>query len=169
VTTCDSLRLEEDRFPSAHSPPENKLYSPIRWIAVSNEHRRCRSRTSLTNAIAVGGAANLYNLQAREPTGIVPPEQYEEIQNRIGNAFKAINDPVTNEPVFEIIIEKPREADLLAKKTAFLSEITRDFCCPHHEQSGAVRPRRIKRSSGHIAGGKEGICLGTTRAGVTLR
>ena len=35
--------------------------------------------TSLTNAVTVGGAANIYiNLQGREPTGIVPLEQYEE-------------------------------------------------------------------------------------------
>ena len=34
---------------------------------------------SLTNAVTVGGAANIYiNLQGREPTGIVPLEQYEE-------------------------------------------------------------------------------------------
>ena len=36
--------------------------------------------TSQTNAVTVGGAANIYiNLQGREPTGIVPPEQYEDI------------------------------------------------------------------------------------------
>ena len=51
--------------------------------------------TSQTNAVTVGGAANIYiNLQGREPTGIVPPEQYEELQKQIENAFKVINDPV---------------------------------------------------------------------------
>jgi predicted AlkP superfamily phosphohydrolase/phosphomutase len=73
--------------------------------------------TSWTNAVAVGGAANVYiNLQGREPTGIVPLEQYEDLQNQIENAFKAINDPVTNEQVFEIILKKPRAEDILQKK-----------------------------------------------------
>ena len=76
--------------------------------------------TSQTNAVTVGGAANIYiNLQGREPTGIVPPEQYEELQKQIENAFKVINDPVTNEHVFEIILKKPRDADMLVKKSSF--------------------------------------------------
>jgi predicted AlkP superfamily pyrophosphatase or phosphodiesterase len=73
---------------------------------------------SLTNAVTVGGAANIYiNLQGREPTGIVPMEQYETLQNQIVETFKAILDPVTNEPVFEIIIKKPREAINLSRKS----------------------------------------------------
>ena len=77
----------------------------------------------MTNAVAVGGAANVYiNLQGREPTGIVPLEQYEDLQNQIENAFKAINDPVTNEQVFEIILKKPRAEDILQKKSNFGSD-----------------------------------------------
>jgi predicted AlkP superfamily phosphohydrolase/phosphomutase len=76
--------------------------------------------TSMTNAVAVGGAANIYiNLQGREPTGIVPLEQYETLQNQIAAAFKAINDPVTNEPVFAIILKKPRAKDILLVKSNF--------------------------------------------------
>src|SRR5499426_2347225 len=76
--------------------------------------------TSMTNAVTVGGAANIYiNLQGREPTGIVPLEQYEELQKQIEDTFKAISDPVTNERVFEIILKKPREADILRKKSNF--------------------------------------------------
>jgi predicted AlkP superfamily pyrophosphatase or phosphodiesterase len=79
--------------------------------------------TSLTNAVTVGGAANIYiNLQGREPTGIVPLEQYEEFQKKIEDAFKAINDPVTNERVFEIILKKPREPELLLKTSNFGSD-----------------------------------------------
>jgi predicted AlkP superfamily phosphohydrolase/phosphomutase len=76
--------------------------------------------TSQTNAVTVGGAANIYiNLQGREATGIVPPEQYEELQKQIENAFKVINDPLTNERVFEIILKKPTEPDMLVKQSAF--------------------------------------------------
>lgn len=76
--------------------------------------------TSRTNAVTVGGAANIYiNLIGREPTGVVPLEQYEDLQRQIENVFKAINDPVTNERVFEIILKKPREEDILRKKSGF--------------------------------------------------
>ena len=79
--------------------------------------------TSLTNAVTVGGAANIYiNLQGREPTGIVPLEQYEDLQKKIEDAFKAISDPVTNERVFEIILKKPREPELLLKTSNFGSD-----------------------------------------------
>ena len=41
------------------------------------------------------------------------------MQNQIESAFKAINDPVTNEQVFEIILKKPRAEDILQKKSNF--------------------------------------------------
>ena len=73
--------------------------------------------TSRTNAVTVGGAANIYiNLQGREPTGIVPLEQYEDLQKQIENIFQAINDPVTNERVFDIILKKPRGEDHSARR-----------------------------------------------------
>jgi predicted AlkP superfamily pyrophosphatase or phosphodiesterase len=76
--------------------------------------------TSMTNAVTVGGAANIYiNLEGRESTGIVPLEKYEELQKQIEDTFKAISDPVTNERVFEIILKKPREEDILRKKSNF--------------------------------------------------
>jgi predicted AlkP superfamily phosphohydrolase/phosphomutase len=78
---------------------------------------------SPTNAVTVGAAANIYiNLQGREPTGIVPLEQYEELQKQIENAFKAVSDPVTNEQVFEIILKKPRDEQMLSKKSNFGSD-----------------------------------------------
>jgi predicted AlkP superfamily phosphohydrolase/phosphomutase len=77
----------------------------------------------LTNAVTVGGAANIYiNLQGREPTGIVPLEQYEDLQKQIEDAFKAISDPVTNERIVEIILKKPREPELLVKTSNFGSD-----------------------------------------------
>ena len=76
--------------------------------------------TSMANAVTSGGAANVYiNLQGREPSGIVLPEQYEDAQNQIENAFKAINDPVTNESVFTIILKKPREEQFRLKSSNF--------------------------------------------------
>ena len=44
------------------------------------------------------------------------------MQKQIENAFKAINDPVTNECVFEIILKKPREPELLLKTSTFGSD-----------------------------------------------
>jgi predicted AlkP superfamily pyrophosphatase or phosphodiesterase len=76
--------------------------------------------TSRTNAVTVGGAANIYiNLQGREPTGIVPLEQYESLQDEIVKVFQAVNDPTTNQPVFEIILKKPRPTDLAQQKSNF--------------------------------------------------
>ena len=76
--------------------------------------------TSRTNAVTVGGAANVYiNLQGREPTGIVPLEQYESLQDEIVKVFAAVNDLVTNEPVFQIILKKPHAEDILKKTSNF--------------------------------------------------
>jgi predicted AlkP superfamily pyrophosphatase or phosphodiesterase len=49
-------------------------------------------------------------------------EQYEDLQKQIEDVFKAINDPVTNERVFEIILKKPREEEILRKKSNFGSD-----------------------------------------------
>jgi predicted AlkP superfamily pyrophosphatase or phosphodiesterase len=69
------------------------------------------SATSLTNAVTSGGAANVYiNLQGREPSGIVLPQEYADMQNQIADAFKAVSDPVTNEPVFSLILKRPEES-----------------------------------------------------------
>ncbi len=46
-------------------------------------------------------------------------EQYEEYQKKIEGAFKAVSDPVTNERVFEIILKKLREPELLLKTSNF--------------------------------------------------
>src|SRR5262249_22108100 len=62
------------------------------------------------------------NLRGREPTGIVPLEQYEDLQKQIEDAFKAITDPVTNERVFEIILKKPREPELFFIASNFGSD-----------------------------------------------
>src|SRR5262245_61614888 len=79
--------------------------------------------SSLTNAVTVGGAANIYiNLEGREPTGIVPLEQYEEYQEKIEEVFKAISDPVTNERIFEVILKKPRQPELLLQTSSFGSD-----------------------------------------------
>jgi predicted AlkP superfamily pyrophosphatase or phosphodiesterase len=91
--------------------------------------------TSRSNAVTVGGAANIYiNLQGRESTGIVPLEQYEDLQKEIEKVFQAINDPVTNERVFDIILKKPRGEFILQEKSRFGAnvaatsrDIERDF------------------------------------------
>jgi predicted AlkP superfamily phosphohydrolase/phosphomutase len=81
---------------------------------------------SRTNAVTVGGAANIYiNLQGREPTGIVPLEQYESLQDEIVKVFKAVTDPVTNEPVFEIILKKPRPTELTNQQSHFYGKTKR--------------------------------------------
>jgi predicted AlkP superfamily phosphohydrolase/phosphomutase len=75
---------------------------------------------SLTNAVTVGGAANIYiNLQGREPTGVVPLEQYESLQDEVVKAFEAVGNPLTNEKVFTIILKKRRSADILLTQSNF--------------------------------------------------
>ena len=46
----------------------------------------------------------------------------KNMQKKIEDAFKAISDPVTNERVFEIILKKPREPQLLLKTSNFGSD-----------------------------------------------
>jgi predicted AlkP superfamily phosphohydrolase/phosphomutase len=80
--------------------------------------------TSKANAVTVGGAANIYiNLEGREPTGIVPLEQYETLQDEIVKVFEAVEaavgNPPINEKVFEIILKKPRPTDVLQQKSNF--------------------------------------------------
>jgi predicted AlkP superfamily pyrophosphatase or phosphodiesterase len=93
--------------------------------------------TSKTNAVTVGGAANIYiNLKGREPTGIVPLEEYETLQDEIVKVFEAVEaavgNPPINEKVFEIILKKPRPTDVLQQKSNFngnkkSKEAQRDF------------------------------------------
>lgn len=82
--------------------------------------------TSRVNAVTVGGAANLYiNLRGREPSGIVPLEQYHAVQNQIEAALRAIRDPVTQQPVFEIIEKRSPLRDLLRETAKFHSSVKR--------------------------------------------
>ncbi len=93
--------------------------------------------TSKTNAVTVGGAANIYiNLKGREPNGIVPLEQYETLQDEIVKVFEAVEaavgNPPINEKVFEIILKEPRPTDVLQQKSNFngnkkSKEAQRDF------------------------------------------
>lgn len=46
-------------------------------------------------------------------------EQYETLQDEIVKVFQAVNDPVTNEPVFQIILKKTRAEDILQKASNF--------------------------------------------------
>jgi predicted AlkP superfamily phosphohydrolase/phosphomutase len=79
-------------------------------IATSTGGANVDPATSQTNAVTSGGAANIYiNLQGREPGGVVPPEQYADLKKQIADVFKAINDPVTNEPVFSLVLKMPEE------------------------------------------------------------
>lgn len=111
---------------------------------------------SMTNAVTVGGAANIYiNLQGREPTGVVPLEQYESLQNQIVDAFKNVTDPVTNEPVFEIIQKKPRDEDILRRQSKF-----------NHGKDDEKSPR-LERDF-HAFGFDSGDVLIVTRPGYHL-
>ncbi len=65
--------------------------------------------TSATKAYAFtsGAAAHIYiNLEGREPTGIVPPEEYREVQRQIVELLQSVRDPETGEEVFDIITIK---------------------------------------------------------------
>ena len=55
-------------------------------------------------ALTSGTTAHIYiNLSGRRPGGVVPPEKYEETVERIVAALSVLRDPVTDEPVFEVV------------------------------------------------------------------
>jgi predicted AlkP superfamily phosphohydrolase/phosphomutase len=75
----------------------------------------------LTNAVAVGGAANVYiNLQGREPTRPLGAIRRSAKPDR--KRLQGDQRSVTNEQVFEIILKKPRAEDILQKKSNFGSD-----------------------------------------------
>ncbi|HKS43490.1 MAG TPA: alkaline phosphatase family protein [Blastocatellia bacterium] len=78
-----------------------------------------------TQAFSKGNYGQIYvNLKGREPNGVVSPQEYDAVCERIVERLKALKDPRTNEPwagqVFrrEQVYEGPRVAD--APDVAFL-------------------------------------------------
>lgn len=62
-------------------------------------------RRSQAVGFASGGAANVYiHLQGKSPGGIVAPEDYREVQDRIVAAFEALTDPASGERVFARVV-----------------------------------------------------------------
>jgi len=71
--------------------------------------------TAKTKASAVtsGGAVHVYvNLKGRESGGIVPPEDYEEVQEEVIAVLSAITDPVDGKPVFQRILRREELGEL---------------------------------------------------------
>lgn len=58
-------------------------------------------------ALADGASANIYvNVRGRQKDGVVPPERLEEYVERIMKVCRALRDPSTGEPVFEVVMRK---------------------------------------------------------------
>ncbi|MFQ6013884.1 MAG: alkaline phosphatase family protein [Anaerolineae bacterium] len=72
------------------------------------------------NAVTSGGAVHVYiNLAGREAGGIVPQEQYEEVQEEIIAILSDLADPQTGEPVFPRIFRRQELDELhLASENA---------------------------------------------------
>ncbi len=69
-------------------------------------------RRSQAVGFASGGAANIYiHLQGKSPAGVVAPDDYQDVQDRIVAAFEAITDPASGERVFARVV---RHKDLEA-------------------------------------------------------
>lgn len=110
---------------------------------------------SKTNAVTVGGAANIYiNLIGREPSGVVLLEKYQSVQNDIETALKAIRDPVTNEPVFEVIVKRSPLQELLRATSPF--------------QGNSNKNRRGNERDFHVFGEDSGDVVAATIPGYHL-
>jgi predicted AlkP superfamily phosphohydrolase/phosphomutase len=58
-------------------------------------------------ALVDGASANIYvNVKGRQKDGIVPPERLNEYVERVVRACKALRDPSTGEPVFEVVMRR---------------------------------------------------------------
>ena len=58
-------------------------------------------------AVASGGAAHIYiNLEGHETDGIVPIEEYNDIQTQIVDLLNSISDDQTGEPVFQRVLRQ---------------------------------------------------------------
>ena len=58
-------------------------------------------------ALVDGGSANIYvNVKGRQKAGVVPPERLNEYVGRVVEACKALRDPSTGEPIFEVVMRR---------------------------------------------------------------
>lgn len=82
-------------------------------------------RVSASQALAFssGGAAHIYiNLAGREHYGIVSEEEYAQVQQQIIEAFKALNDPASGEPVFARVVTA-EDAQLLGMGGPYMGDV----------------------------------------------
>ncbi len=64
--------------------------------------------TAEVRAYTSGSTAHIYvNLAGRQPGGMVPSEKYEEYVERIVTACRALRDPLTGEPLLQVVLPKP--------------------------------------------------------------
>ncbi|MFQ6058524.1 MAG: alkaline phosphatase family protein [Anaerolineae bacterium] len=76
-------------------------------VLQDTEQYRIDVAKTRANAVTSGGAVHIYiNLQGREEGGIVPPEDYEEVQEEIVRVLTEIRDPLNSQPVFPRILKR---------------------------------------------------------------
>ncbi|HYI44354.1 MAG TPA: alkaline phosphatase family protein [Actinomycetota bacterium] len=94
------------------------------------------------------------NLQGRESTGTVPPDDYEETRSRIARELLACRDPRTGEPVVEELVmlegdpraAHPTECDIRIVWKENVDSL-------EHPTAGAIGPFRLGRTGGHTERG----------------
>ena len=60
-----------------------------------------------TQAFSIGNQGNIcINLQGREPQGIVPPDEYEAVRDKIITRLNELRDPDTGEPIVERVYRR---------------------------------------------------------------
>jgi len=70
------------------------------------EKKRRKIDWSRTKAAPVGVSHIFINLQGREPTGIVPPDKYEETQHQIIGALYSYREPETGRNPFALALTR---------------------------------------------------------------
>jgi predicted AlkP superfamily phosphohydrolase/phosphomutase len=82
----------------------NRLLTDSGWL-VLDERRYVIVESSKVIAFASGGTAHLYiHLAGRERAGIVPPEDFEQVESEIIALLETLTDPATGEPIFARIV-----------------------------------------------------------------
>lgn len=95
---------------SEHGMPANKkavslinLFKERGWLKLSPDGKRVIWRES---KLFFDQNHLWINLKGREPTGIVPPEEYEELRREVQKAMRDLKDPETGEHVFSFVLTR---------------------------------------------------------------
>ena len=93
--------VSDHGFVPAHSTVVLNNYLELQGFKVAP------SSEAEVRALVDGGSANIYvNVRGRQKGGVVPPERLNEYVERVVKACEALRDPVTGQPVFEVVMKR---------------------------------------------------------------